>query len=402
MVKDRPVLIAGGGIAGLSAALALGAKDIPVRVFERSSESSELGAGLQISPNATRILARIGALDRLKLSATRPEAIELKSANTGRTVAIVQLGSSGEQRWGAPYLVARRADLHRALLEATRDNRRIELKHSASVVGAISRDSGISIELQRNGEAETIDGRLLIGADGVWSELRRQVRRSPESEFTGYIAWRSTVPTGEFAELGDMIGRNRVTAFLNSRFHLVAYPLRGDETVNLVAVTRGQSIVGQWSNRADLRQLGAALAGTRLAALAKLKAEWTTWPLYTVDPAGAWSDRRRLALVGDAAHAMTPFAAQGAAMAIEDGYVLAACLAGSESATIALQRYETLRKPRVNRVVRRSAFNRFTWHATGPIAIGRDVVLALRSAESLMRDFDWLYGFDPADTAIGG
>jgi salicylate hydroxylase len=242
-------------------------------------------------------------------------------------------------------------------------------------------------------DAEPQAGRLLIAADGVWSALRRQVRAEARSAFSGHIAWRATLASSAPAVAG--IAGDRVTVFLHHRFHLVAYPLRGGSLVNLVAVIAGAPVAETWENPPEGDPLESAFAGTRIDGLAGAAA-WTVWPLHEVDSSGSWTSEAGIVLAGDAAHAMTPFAAQGAAMAIEDGLVLAECLAqhGTADPIGAARRYEAIRRPRVARVARRSAFNRFAWHAAGPVALARDLVLAARSGTGLMRDLDWLYGFN--------
>ncbi len=179
--------------------------------------------------------------------------------------------------------------------------------------------------------------------------------------------------------------------------------MNGGSALNLVALTKGESAAGSWTNKGDAALLAKAMEGfaPALVELARTASPWSAWPIHAVDPGGPWTDPRGLALIGDAAHAMTPFAAQGAAMAIEDAYVLAALFAAApDDPALALARYEQVRRPRIRRVARRGAFNHFAWHAAGPVAMARNAVLRFRPSTSLMADFDWLYGWD-ADAALG-
>ena len=398
----RPVVIAGAGIAGLTAALAFASKGLSVQVFERAPALEEVGAGLQLSPNATRILDRLGVLQGLRKKAVSPEAIELRRAADLKVIARVPLGKRAEARWGAPYLVAHRADVQSTLMERVTSSPTINLALGVAVEGIDFSGSTASVSIRREGAADQVEAPLVVGADGVWSRLREAVDPAGGSRFTGYIAWRTIVPA---EQLQDIFPADRVTAFLNPHFHLVAYPVRAGSEINLVAFTKGTSLSHGWSNRTDPAPLKDALeqAAPALARLAEDAAPWTAWPLHVTDRRQAWVDPRGLVLIGDAAHAMTPFAAQGAAMAIEDTEVLVDKIAGQSAGIAAgLSEYEKLRRHRIERVAGRGAFNRFAWHAWGPVAVGRDLVLRLRAEERLMSDFDWLYGWDVKPSASMG
>lgn len=394
--KARTVLIAGAGIAGLTAALALAAKGFRVRLFERAEALEEFGAGLQVSPNASRILADLGVLDRLMPTAGRPQALRILDAATGKLRTEMPLGEAAARRWGAPYLVAHRADLQAALLAAVGDQQAIEITKGAMATDIRKTGDGVTLSVFGRDGTAVHEGLLLIAADGVWSSLRKKVRSRPDSRFTGHVAWRALVSPQEAAALPGQTGSEAVTAFLHPSFHLVAYPVRAGRMINLVAVIADSALAERWVVEADFSNLREALAASALPPLVDLPSRWTAWPLHEVDHQGPWSGvGGRVVLIGDAAHAMTPFSAQGAAMAIEDAAMLADSLAGGpDNPGDALTRFESERKPRIARVARRGAFNRFTWHASGPVALVRNAVLAARSGPSLMRDFDWLYGFD--------
>lgn len=402
--RSRQIVIAGAGVAGLTAALAFAERGYPVQVFEQAQRLEAAGAGIQLSPNATRILRQLGALDRLLLAAVRPEAVVLKDAATLRELARVPLGQAAEARWQAPYLVAHRADLQSALTARVAEMPNIVLSPGAHVSGVAKGSHGVTVAAEMDGETIEAEGLLLVGADGVWSSVRGLVdttrgAASPRSHFSGELAWRATIPADSaagkaFAAIG---ATDCVTTFLHPGFHMVAYPVSKGAAFNLVAFTKGERIAEGWSGNADTRILTGAMRGTA-AALARLIEEaggWTAWPIHTIESKQPWTNDR-IALIGDAAHAMTPFAAQGAAMAIEDAAALAdvvADLPGDPAQ--GLQIWENLRRPRVARVARRGALNRLAWHAAGPVSIARNLFLKMRSSEKLAADLDWLYGWQP-------
>lgn len=398
-LRSRQIIIAGGGIAGLTAALAFAARGFPVRLFERAPALHEFGAGLQLSPNATRLLARLGVLDALRPVAVRPEAVVLRRADSLREIARVPLGSDAEARWKAPYLVLHRADLHGALLAQARRVQDIEITTGATVRDAAFHPMGVTASIDVDGAVREVGGRLLVGADGVWSSLRA-LAGSGDSHFVGRNAWRATIRTDgvAYAALQGFADRNLVTTFLHPQAHMVAYPIRAGSAINLVAFTRGKAMERNWSERRTPDALLSALHGAddRLLQVIRESGQWTAWPIHTVDPTRQWTLPQGLALIGDAAHAMTPFAAQGAASAIEDAYLLAQNVAAQPDAiAIALQRYEAARRARVISVARRGRLNEFAWHAAGPVALARDLFLKARGPQRLAADLDWLYGWAP-------
>lgn len=400
-IPERRILIAGAGIAGLTAALAFAAKGFPVSIFERAAVLEEVGAGLQLSPNATRILRELDVLDALQATAVQPDAVVLRRAASLQELARVRLGGWAAERWGAPYLVSHRADLQRAVLDAVRSNSEIELVTSAHVDDFALDAQGASLIVERAGARTTHRGLLVVGADGVWSTLRAHAGDVGKSRFIGQLAWRRTIPADapEMRELLAFCPGVAVNAFLHPGFHMIAYPVRGGREINLVAFTKFRREMKEgWSRAADLPLLREALAATHpaLRGLAAGADHWTVWPIHVADLDGAWIDPAGLALIGDAAHAMTPFAAQGAAMAIEDAWTLANAVdkaSGKPGLASALTDWSVARRRRVLRVARRGALNEFAWHARGPVAIARDAFLRLRSSESLAADLDWLYGW---------
>ncbi|WP_127597120.1 FAD-dependent monooxygenase [Nitratireductor alexandrii] len=392
------VLVAGGGIAGLTAAIAFAKRGYSVRLFERAPGFAEIGAGLQLSPNATRLLRRLGVLDRLLPAAVRPQAVVLRDARGLVELGRVPLGQAAERRWGAPYLTVHRADLQSALLARAEQDPNITITTGAAVRDAAFHAHGITLSVDRNGAIDEASGGLLLASDGVWSTLRGIALDGMDDSFTGLIAWRTTLRRGSGTGFADrLIGADVVTAFLHPQFHIVAYPIRAGAAVNLVAVTKGDAQSLSWAAGTDSTVLRNAVSGAAkpLFELVENAGSWTSWPLHVVDAKGPWTRPEGVALIGDAAHAMTPFAAQGAAMAIEDAEVLAGIVARHEDdIPLALQIYETERRPRVLRVEQRGALNRFAWNASGPVALVRNFVLKRRSGTRLAADLDWLYGQD--------
>ncbi len=371
--------IAGAGIAGLTAALALAKRGIRSDIFEQAGELAEVGAGLQLSPNASRILRELGVLAEIEKCWLEPEMIRLVAGDTLRQLAAVPAGRFARERWDAPYGVLHRATLQRVLLDTVRANPLCQLHLGTPIESA---------GLPSNGPG------VLIGADGVWSKTRASIDASPSPRFSGNIAYRFTITA---AAAPDFLDRNSVSAFLGGSVHLVCYPLKESASFNLVAITSGNESTERWDSGTashQLETLRSRFRGWHPEALALLRnIEPTYWPLYEASE-GSWQDGRDRVLIGDAAHAMMPFAAQGAAMAIEDAYELAYFL-GSNPIEQALPRFEAHRGPRIAKIRKRGAFNRFAYHARGPVRIGRDIVLSMKPPQSLAADLDWIYGYRP-------
>ncbi len=398
---SRQIVIAGGGIAGLTAALAFARKGFGVQLYERAARLDEVGAGLQLSPNATRLLAELGALDALRRVALRPDDVSLVDARTLKPIALVRLGAFAEQRWGAPYLVAHRADLQSVLLAAVSREPEIRVVTGATVSDFAVHSQGTTVSIDRDGKIVEATARLLVGADGVWSTLRALAGEKGKSHFTGRVAWRATVhatnPAG--AIVGKIASSGSVTAFVHPSAHFIVYPLRGGDALNIVGIADGVSHGQGWNDAADSAALKQTVADCAkpIRDLLEAVANWTTWPIHTVEFDGPWT-LGSFALIGDAAHAMSPFAAQGAAMAIEDAVTLADVVAGAAAdAPDPLAAWEKARRARIDKVVRRGALNRFAWHASGPVAFARKLFLKTRSPEKLAADLDWLYGWQRAN-----
>ncbi|MBB4233513.1 FAD-dependent monooxygenase [Rhizobium esperanzae] len=370
--------IIGAGISGLTAALSLSRRGISSEIFEQAGELTAIGAGLQVSPNASRILAELGILEELSKVWLEPEMIRLISGSSLRQLAAVPAGKFARQRWGAPYGVLHRTTLQKVLLAAVEADPLCRLHLGVRMESALP-------SFERAAD-------VVIGADGVWSKLRPSVADSPSPRFSGNIAYRFTIAE---TEAPGFLDRLSVSAFLGGSAHLVCYPLKETGSFNMVAITAGNSAPQAWQSEAteeQRAQLRTRFSGWNTAIVSLFEnRKLTFWPLFETTT-GAWQDGRATVLIGDAAHAMMPFAAQGAAMAIEDAYELAAFLSNHPAAE-ALALFEKHRVPRIAKLRQRGAFNRFAYHAKGPIRIGRDLVLGLKPPQSLAADLDWIYGY---------
>jgi salicylate hydroxylase len=379
----KSATIIGAGVAGLTAALAFARHGIRSEIFEQSEALTEVGAGLQISPNAARILAELGVLDRLSAVWLEPKEVRLVSGTSLRQITAIPCGNFARLRWGAPYGALHRATLQKALLDAVTTNPLCTV-HLGRQIDPV--------------QGSLPDGRddrheLIVGADGVWSKTRAMIPGSPLPRFSGNVAWRFTIPK---ADAPGILDSDSVAAFLGPSAHLVCYPLREHDVFNIVAITAGGGVPHDWSAIVSEAQRQAfrkrfSRWSPMLTAMLDQAQNPTVWPLYEVG-SGRWQNGFNAVLIGDAAHAMMPFAAQGAAMAIEDAFELAG-MAATRPVAEALDLFEKHRTPRISHLRQRAAFNRFAYHARGPFRLGRDFVLAMRPPQSLAADLDWIYGY---------
>ena len=389
------ILIAGAGVAGLSAALELAARGWTVALFEKAAVLSEVGAGLQLAPNAMRHLQRLGIAERLATQAVTPEALFLIDSRSARPLLAMELGDKALKRWHYPYVVCHRADLQSALLAACVENPAIEINLGSEIIRHEVVGQEISAEVRRGTLTETIGGQYLLGCDGVWSTERANAARS-KVRFSGHIAWRSTIAARDLpASFTNALPlKKAVSAWLGKQVHFIAYPVKGGEYFNFVAITGGENPGEGWSKVGDREQLKFIYQNWHPAVRDVVAAapEWTYWPLFEMPEAQFVCDGRTI-LLGDASHAVTPFGAQGAAMAIEDAAALAEALDATDQQA-ALRQFDKVRKERIAAVAKRGQLNRFAYHATGVFALGRNMLFAMRSPDTFLKDLDWLYGYD--------
>lgn len=384
MTAPRTIVIAGAGIGGLTAALALASQGFRVLVLEKTGRLEEVGAGLQLSPNATRILIGLGLQPRLAPHVTTPASVSIMTARSGGEVIRLPLGSARDD---APYWLVHRADLQSALLGAATAHPDIELRLGCPVDNFRATPAGIAV----NGE----DSLALIGADGAWSTVRRQVFPETRPQFSGLIAWRGTLET---SRLDSHLIPHGVQLWMGPKAHLVVYPVSSGERINMVAIMPGTALQPGSNDTGDAGEIRRHFAASRWPANARAMIErietWRRWPLFTIQDGGIWHEGA-VALLGDAAHAMLPFAAQGAGMAIEDAAVLAQCLgtAGDDADRIApaLARYAALRQPRVAHVQRTARQSGQIYHLRGPLALARDLTMRALGAGRLQARQDWIY-----------
>ncbi|QDL94141.1 hypothetical protein FDP22_19990 (plasmid) [Paroceanicella profunda] len=411
-----PLVIAGAGIGGLSAALALAQRGETVQVLERAAEISEVGAGLQLGPNAMHVLARLGLGEAVAAAGFTPRDAVIRDGRRGWTLFRMPLGSRIRRRHGAPFIQIHRADLQRLLLDAC---------HAAGVrietgarLDTLEQDAkGVRLGLA-GGESRRARG--LIGADGLHSSVRAALFGPADVRFTGNLCWRATVPA---AALPEGLVRPDATIWAGPGAHVVTYFLRGGSLVNIVAVREGPWRAESWTTEGDPDALRAAFAGWHPALRRLLDTVETCWLWALCDrPAMPDWSRGRAVLLGDACHPMLPFLAQGAAMAIEDAWVLADCVAGEsgrseagaggrnapggenagtaagDALPAAFAAYVARRRERATRVQSRAAANAGLFHASGALTrvlrFG-PMALATRLAPGLFPPaFDWLYGVD--------
>jgi salicylate hydroxylase len=397
---SRTIFVAGAGIGGLTASLALAAHGFRVVILEKAERLEEVGAGLQLSPNASRVLVALGLQSRLAARAVIPDAISLMSARSGGEIARLPLGEAATLRAGAPYWVVHRADLQAALQAHVNDNPDIELRLGCQFEDAVSHVKGLTV-VQRSGTTRQQELALaLVGADGIWSTVRHHLFPQARPQFSGLIAWRGTL---EATQLPREHASRRVQLWMGPNAHLVAYPISGGRQINVVAVVPGTWNRPGWSVPADGNELRHVFASPTWPGPARMMIGavdgWRKFALFTVPDGGEWTESA-IALLGDAAHAMLPFAAQGAGMAIEDAAVLAKCLAesqteGGPAIAAALKRYARLRRSRVARVQRTARWNGMIYHLTGPMAFARDLAIKAMGPQRLLARQDWIYDWRP-------
>lgn len=380
----RNYIIAGAGITGLTLALALAKFGANVTVLERADSLQEFGAGLQISPNARRVLDRLGLGEALTQASLEPIALDTYANGGQKPLISLELGPIMRERFGAPYAVMHRADLADALYRATRRFANIDILFGIRQWDARSDERGVAVDIeQANGQNQTMRALALLGADGVHSQTRQKILGGPAARFDGRVAWRTLVP---FESVAGRIAMDRVSVFFSPGHHLVCYPLPHRQQVNLALFLPGSADKAQAFPR--LRTRGGPID----ALMAAAGATWMPWPLHTVDTE-TWH-RGNIGLVGDAAHAMVPFQAQGAAMGIEDAAVLAPLLVESDGAEEALGRYAALRQKRVASIAALSASNGRIFHMPWPLSVARNTVMRLQGKRAHLRRLGWIYGHD--------
>lgn len=387
-------VIAGAGIGGLTAAIALAQAGVSAEVFEQAGALEEVGAGLQLSPNAMCVLEALGLGSEIARIATAPVSLDLRLGQSGTQIFSIPMGERATERYGAPYLHVHRADLvdvlQRAAIEA---GARITM--GARVIEIVQQAGEVRVGLA-TGAVERCD--LLVGADGLHSTVREKTIAHDSARFTGCVAWRMVVPA---EGLGDRFDPARATVWAGPGKHAVTYPLRGGRFVNFVGVTETNGHrTESWSEAGDVAEVARDFEGWAEPVVKVIEAGTTChrWALFDRAPLAIWS-RGRTTLLGDACHPMPPFQAQGAAMAIEDAWALRDCVkAFPDDVGRALGSYEARRNRRTRRVMRSARANKHIFHRRSPLgqlATYGPMWLADRIAPFIVRGKqDWIYGHD--------
>jgi salicylate hydroxylase len=388
--EQTSVAVIGGGIGGLAAALSLLAAGFDVQVYEQAGAVRDVGAGIQISPNASRILSRLGIADESATEGVKPLALHQRRWDDGRTLRRTPLGAAVEVACGAPYYQSHRADLLRALLIRL-PAERLHVRHR--LTDLIDHGDSVAAEFQ-NGRRITVDA--LIGADGIHSTVRREVFGAENPQYTGCVAYRGLVAAEKLASL-DLPLESQI--WMGPGKHFVHYFVRGATLVNFVAIVeQDRGTRESWVQQAAVSEVLDAFDGWHPQVLAVLGAveEVFRWGLYERPPMAQWC-AGRVTLLGDACHAMLPFLAQGAAQAIEDGAALARCLAkvGGKDVPGALRLYESSRLARASRVQAASAENKRRFHLPdGPQQRERDAQIRDARTDWFLKAMSWIYGHD--------
>src|SRR5580692_7185380 len=389
--KSRQVIIVGGGIGGLAAALALARKGISAQVIEQAAEVKEIGAGIQLGPNVFRMFEVLGLTAPISALAVFPNNLIMMDSVTGQEVTRIPLGEAFRKRFDYPYALIHRADLHKVLLEACEKSDLITLDASQKVVKVDETLDGITVHTETGKDYR---GAALIGADGLWSTVRQIVVGDGKPNVAGHITYRAVLPTSEMPEQyrwRDMV------LWAGEKVHLVHYPLRTGELFNLVAVFHSNRYEEGWDSYGDPAELHERFAKTcePVRTLLNKIESWRMWVLCDRPPIKDWS-RGRITLMGDAAHPMLQYLAQGAGMSIEDAVCLADKVVASRgdhpAAFLAYQQARYLRTGRVQVMAR--VYGEF-YHAGGVAKELRNMMLGSRTAEDAMAGMAWLYGKQP-------
>lgn len=399
MSKKLKVLVSGGGIGGLTAALAMLQRGMDVEVFEQAPELKEIGAGVQLGPNGVRVLQALGLGEQLAQWGVEPSSKEVRIWSSGKTIPLLNLGAESVARYGAPYYMMHRADLHQMLVDAVRAIDPDAMHVNAQ--GVSFREIGDEVELAlKNGS--TARGDVLVGADGLHSRVRRQLVGEHKPRFTGGMAWRGLIPIERLPEhLRRPVGAN----WIGPNGHIVTYPVRSGRLLNFVGhVERDDWQVESWTEAGTLAECKADYVGWHpdVQLMVDNIEHHFKWALFLHPTMTRWS-HGRITLLGDACHSTLPYLAQGVNMAIEDGLVLARALeAGAQDPVTALQRYDRARIERTTRIVDQSSDNLKRFHNAQLVdPVQADSYTSVEWDPARIRErYEWLFTYDAVNVPI--
>lgn len=390
MGMTRSAVVVGAGIGGLTAALVLARAGFKVNIYEQAHRLDPVGAGLQLAPNAMHILDGLGLVPALRKTAVESESILIRKGDSARRIGGMDQGAFAMQRWGAPFFVIHRGDLQMTLLEAAYKEANITLTLGRRLEDIRSTPDHVTAVFSKYGDEIEVEAALLIAADGIWSRARAHVGLTAPANFSGCVAWRTVIPADIAPEAARI---PRTNLWLHPGGHVVHYPIRDGKEINIVAVLEDSWRERGWSEAGDVAWINRRFREwhPEIRDLVGLADTWLRWSLFDRAPDWKWT-RGPVALLGDAAHPMVPFLAQGAAQAIEDAGVLGQCLAETDDFAKALKMYEDHRLRRAAKVQRLSRRQMRIYHSSGPVAMARDLAMGLMGTSGMARTMDWLYG----------
>jgi salicylate hydroxylase len=398
---SRTIIIGGGGIGGLTAALAVAQVGFRAVVLDQAERPEEVGAGIQLTPNATHILNALGLGERLLAKAVVPTAVRVLEARSGDEIVRIPYDDA-EERFGAPFWIIHRGDLYKVLLDAARDHPDVSLEFGARVETFASHSNGVTVKAMRGQAAVDAQGIAFVGADGIWSSARAALHEAEAPKFAHRVAWRATVAAENAPpEMREPV----ITLWLGHKTHLVHYPVRAGQAINIVAIAADRWNEPGWSVPSTPAEVMARFSAKQWSRHARdllgMPEQWQKWALVERAVPRHWG-RDQITLLGDAAHPMLPFMAQGAAMAIEDAAVLARHLAASpDDPASAMRLYENDRRPRTVKVQRAARKNGQFYQYRGPDAAVRNFVMRRIGGARIRNRYDWIYGWrDDATTTL--
>ena len=384
---NKHIVISGAGIAGLTAGLCLAQAGFSVSIFEKSTSLEDAGAGIQISPNAFDVFQKLGLTKHLTSISAAPEGVRMIDAISGEKIVDVPMGASMSERYKKPYLVIHRGDLQSILLSRCIEEPAIKLHLGSEVLDVASHANGVTL-LTRNGTLmRETPASIAIAADGIWSRIRTQSLNLSAPVDTGKIAIRALIPT---AEITDKEALANTHLWLAPGAHGVTYAVRGGRLLNVIVICDADGSSSQEADYKNLLMEKTSHWHQSFKSIVVNAGAWGVWPIFETQKIDAMV-RENVALIGDAAHAMRPFAAQGAAMGIEDAGVLAKFLSTNDDKSSALKRFEKERLPRVRKVMKLSRANGKIYHLPKPISSARNLVMRLTPPAKLLSRQDWIY-----------